>query len=113
MAAERRGDDVLALAVAAGKTHKEAALQAGISERTAYRRSTEPDFRALVTSLRSEMVGRATGKLAEAAADAAQTLLTLAKDADSEPVRLSAAKAVLELGAQLRKVEDFDTRMAE
>jgi hypothetical protein len=109
----QKGDLLLATAIAAGASVRDAAKQLGLGERTAYRRSTEPDFRALVTSIRAEMVSRATGKLAEAAADAAGTLLTLARDADSEPVRLSAAKAVLELGAQLRKVEDFDARLAE
>ena len=73
----RNADDVLALELAAGKTLRDAALAAGIAERTATRRWADPEFRRLVSRHRGEMVGRAVGELADGVTDAAKTLREL------------------------------------
>ena len=59
--------NALALALAVGKTIKQAARAAGVSERTAQMWWTEPDFKARVAELRGEMVSRALGSMTELA----------------------------------------------
>jgi len=58
------GDDELILALAAGATVREAAEQAGISERTAHRRLADADFRRAVDEARGRMFDAALGRLA-------------------------------------------------
>ena len=61
--AEFAGPDVvLAAALAAGEDVAAAAEAAKISERTAYRRLSDPQFKRLVSELRGRMVSRALGK---------------------------------------------------
>ena len=88
-------DDALALHLAAGKSTRDAAALAGVSERTAHRRRADPGFRAMVNRLRSDLIEDALGILSAAAIEAAATLRTLLL-ADSEAIRLAAARAVLD-----------------
>jgi len=108
----RNADDRLAVELAAGKIVGEAARVARLSERTAYRRLDDPKFRRRVTTLRSEMIGRATGRLADASSKAVDTLAALLK-ADSESVRLGAARSILEMGAKFRESAELEQRIAE
>jgi hypothetical protein len=103
----RAADAALALAFAAGKTLAEAAQAAGVSERTASRRRTDPAFADFVGELRREMARRAVGKLADSMAEAAEVLRRLLA-ARSETVRLGAARSILELGSHLRQIEETD-----
>jgi hypothetical protein len=114
MAASGRksADDRLELGLAAGKTVQEAAQSAGVSERTAYRRLDDPEFRSRLTSLRAEMVAQATGKLANASAQAVDALTGLLM-ADSETVRLGAARSILELGIKLRESTEIERRICD
>jgi hypothetical protein len=107
----RKGDDALLLALASGKTLREAARAAGIGERTATRRLADPEFRRRITELRTEMVSRALGTMADGMSEAAQTLRSLLK-AQSESVRLGACRALLELGVNLREVVELEERFA-
>jgi hypothetical protein len=107
----RRGDDALALALASGKSVRDAAEAAGIGERTATRRVADPGFRRRVAELRSEMVDRALGRMADGMTEAAETLRALLK-AEGESVRLGAARSVLELGSRLRESVEFEDRFA-
>jgi len=103
----------LALALASGQTVEAAADRAGIGERTAYLRLTDPKFRVRVSELRAEMVERALGKLAEGMAEAADTLRQLL-GAERESVRLAAGRSILEMGIKLQeatKLEELDARM--
>lgn len=86
------GDVALALHLARGESVAAAAGAAGMSELSAYRRLEDEAFRRRVSELRSEMLDRAVGKLADAATEAAQTLRDLL-GADSETGRLGAARA--------------------
>ncbi len=104
-------DEVLALGLARGLTLAEAAEAAGVSERTASRRNTEPAFQALVGQLRSRLVDTAVGQLAEGMADAAQTLRALLK-AESESVRLGAARVLLEATIRVREQSELAGRIA-
>src|SRR4051794_34740576 len=90
-------DDLIAVALAAGRMWAEAAAAANVSRATVARRMAVPAFRARVSALRSEIISRATGLLAAALADAAATLHLLMTDAESEAVRPRAAVATIEL----------------
>jgi len=109
---KRKGDSDLILSLARGKTVREAAESAGIGERTAHRRLSEPVFLRLVQETRAEMMTRAMGKLADASIEAVETLVSLLK-AESETVRLGAARTILEAGPRLRELTDMETRLAD
>ncbi len=109
---KRKGDTELALALACGAYPEGAALKAGLSRRTAYRRLADPAFRARVDELRAEMVRRAAGMLTAAGLASVKTFTTLQESAASEAVRLGAARAVIELGCKLRQDAELLERVA-
>lgn len=100
------------LALASGQTVRDAALGAGVGERTATRRLADLDFRRKMYQLRAEMVERALGKMADGMAEAADTLRSLLR-AEADSVRLGAARSILELGNKLRETVELETRIAE
>lgn len=107
----RKGEIQLLLALAAGRTVREAAALAGIGERTATRRMADRAFRRRVTELRADMVQRALGQLADASTVAVRTLRKLLK-AEADTVKLGAARCILELGNKLRESVDLEQRLA-
>ena len=109
----KKNEDALLLAVACGATVGGAAKRCGITDRAVYRRLKDADFKARLQAVRSDMVARCTGLLTAAAGEAVRTLLALQKEATPPAVRLSAARAVLEVGMKLREVVDLQTRMDE
>jgi hypothetical protein len=106
----RKNGDALALALAAGDTAIEAATKAGMSERTVYRRLADPAFRRHVQDLRGEMVGRALGRMTNGMSEAADVLRSLLA-AESETVRLGAARSLLEIGSKLRESVELEARL--
>ena len=107
----RNADEALAAALAAGQTLREAATAVGVSERTATRRWADSGFRRRVAELRAAAVERATGKMGDGMAEAADVLRKLLV-ANSETVRLGACRAVLELAVKLREAVDLEIRLA-
>src|SRR5262245_4176812 len=103
----RKREDALAVALAGGQTLRAAAAAAGIGERTATRRWADPFFRQRVAELRTDMVNRATGKLADAMTEAVDTLRGLLAAA-FETARLGAARSILELGHKLRESVELE-----
>jgi hypothetical protein len=108
----RNADGRLMLALACGATVEVAARQAGVSESTAYRRLADPEFRGQLQRLRADMVQRTAGALTAAATEAVKALLALMQPATPPPVRLGAARAVLELGTRLREAAELEERLA-
>ena len=108
----RKADDVLAAAVAACQTLRDASKVARVGERTAARRWAEPDFQRKVVALRAAMVERALGRLSDAMCEAAEQLRELL-GARSEAVRLGAARSPLELGVKLRESVELERRLSE
>ena len=104
------GGDSFALAIASGTSVREAAASAGVSERTAYRRLGDPAFRRRVSEIRASFLNQAVGLLSEAANEAVSTLKALLT-ARAESVRLSAARAILELGPKLREQAELEERV--
>jgi hypothetical protein len=106
----KNADSVLVTALAGGFTVEAAAAKARLSTRTAFRRLENPDFRRHVAEVRSEMVGRACGKLADGMAKAAGTLRKLLTTG-SDSVKLGAARAMLELAVRVREAEELEQRL--
>jgi hypothetical protein len=106
----RNADEVLAAALAAGQTLRDAAVTAGLSERTANRRWAEVDFRRRVAELRAAAAERAVGKMADSLSQAADVLRKLL-GAEHESIRLGAARSILEVGLKLRQAFELEERL--
>jgi len=100
----------LVLALARGQSVRGAATAAGYSERQAHRKVADPQFRQKVSDMRTRLVDQTVGLLTDANVAAVKTLRSLL---DGEPmsVRLSAAKAIVELSVKLRENVEFSERL--
>ncbi len=108
---DAKGDDtVLLLALAGGASVADAARTAGVSSPTAYRRLAAPGFARQLAEARSQMISQAVGRLARDCSTAADTLAVLLR-ADSETVRLGAARSLLELALKLHEAEAIEARI--
>jgi hypothetical protein len=110
MTAQNGRREAVALALASGRTVRDAAHETGVGERTVHTWLTDESFCALVTATRADLFTLAVGKLADLAglaADALKGLLT----SQSESIRLQAARAVLEYGPRFRESVEFDERL--
>ncbi|MBI4320362.1 MAG: hypothetical protein HY675_17875 [Chloroflexi bacterium] len=96
--------------LAAGKRVQEAAEDAGIGERTAYRWLADPAFKRAVDAEKAAMIARATAMLADASTEAVATLRRLLQ-AQSETAQLGAARSMLELGVRLRDSQELEARI--
>ena len=106
-----QGTDALVTALAAGTTVAEAAQQAGISERTAYRRLAEPHTKQQIQDVRAVLFTRAVGRLADGMDAAVATLVRNLSDAPPS-VQVRAAVALLEQAVKLRTSEELAQRVA-
>ncbi|HYH64128.1 MAG TPA: hypothetical protein VD866_05475 [Urbifossiella sp.] len=106
-----RRDDALALSLACGATVEAAARQAGVSDRTVYRRLKDPDFQKRIKEARTDLVRRSAGLLSAASGEAVRTLLAMMKESAPPAVRLGAAKAVLELGIKVRELAELEAEV--
>jgi hypothetical protein len=102
----------LALAVAAGKRIARWAKDHDVAPRTAYTWTKRPGFQKAVARLRRRVLDRAVGQLSRAAAANAAQINTLAANAQSEAVRLAAARAALADLAAIQKHLDLESRLA-
>jgi hypothetical protein len=106
----RNADEALAALLAAGKTARDAAAEVGIAERTVARRLVDPKFRARIATLRAEMVQTALGKMSDGMTEAVDTLRMLLK-AESDTVKLGAARSMIELVTKLRESTELNERL--
>lgn len=106
-----KGNAALVVALAEGRTIRDAAKISRLGERTVARRMESPEFRKLVADHRSSMMQRAVGTLANTADEAIATLRDLLTD-DSATARLGAARSVLDLGARLRDSVELEARIS-
>ncbi len=105
--------ETAALALARGASVREAAEQSGAGVRTIKTwTATVPAFTRRVNELRAEMTGQALGQLVAAMAGAARTLQVLCRSGQSEMVRLSAARSIIEMGTRLREATETEERLA-
>ncbi len=89
------GDDRLFVAIVSGCHIENAAKVAGMSQRTAYRRLSDPDFRSQVRQAREDLRESILARLADAGHDAIDTLWQLLESED-ENIRFKAAKTLLD-----------------
>jgi hypothetical protein len=113
--AGRNGKDgselLLAAALAGGATQAQAAERTGVSARTVRRRLADPSFAALVSRLQVQTAEDVLERLSESAVGAVETLVELTKPPAPAPVRLAAAKAILEQHQRYTAVVDVDRRL--
>jgi hypothetical protein len=103
----------LALWVAGGGKIAPWCRKNSLAPRTAYRWSKTSKFQAKVDEYRRRASDRAIGLLARHAVTAIEGMVRLAKNAEAEPVKLSAQRGIL---AELREMSDFASisrRLAE
>jgi hypothetical protein len=109
--ARQKGQDALIVALAAGKTIKEAARLAGIHERTARKRLARfPEYATRIAALRADMISKAVGKMADSMGAAADTLRKLLSGV-GESARLGPARSIIELGNKLRESVELEERL--
>jgi hypothetical protein len=108
----RRGnDETLRLALACGATVEAAALKAGVSVRTAYRRLKCPEFQEALKALREDFVRRTSAALTATAMETSRLLIDLQKSAAPPGVRLGAMRTVLQYAGKLRDEVDLLSRI--
>ncbi|HVT97320.1 MAG TPA: hypothetical protein VHE33_07405 [Acidobacteriaceae bacterium] len=102
------------MSLASGCTIEVAARECGAAVRTVKLWLADvPGFRRRVEGLRSEMTSQALGRLIDNMASASDSLGYLSRKGKSEMVRLSAARAVIELGCKLRETVELAERVAK
>ncbi|HWB11193.1 MAG TPA: helix-turn-helix domain-containing protein [Pirellulales bacterium] len=104
-------EEELILTLAAGAAVPDAVEQAGIKERTSRRLLVDADFRRAVSRARGRLFDSAVGRLAGLAGQATSILERL-MESDQPSVARRAAKAILELGPQLRESTELEERMS-
>lgn len=101
----------LILALASGDSVKDAARQAGCSERTVYRRLRNESFVQRINQARTSMLQQAVGRLAKAVPKASEVLDRLL-DSPSERIRLQAVKVVIDSSIKLSDAAAYEQRLA-
>ena len=109
---DRAADDKLAMALAGGKAIAEAAAEAGISERTAYRRLKSVAFRRKLEGLRTEALERGVNRLAQFYAEAVEELCRLCREGTKEDAqKIHAIRLLLETTHEGAKLVDLQARL--
>jgi hypothetical protein len=108
-----KADRVLLRALACGATVENAARKAGVTERTVYRRLSDPAFQAELRKTGLEIFQRTAAMLSGAGIGCVKTLVDLQQDAAVQPnVRRHAARDVLDLSLKFRDRADLEPRLA-
>lgn len=110
----RQLDPELVARVAAGERVEDVATDRGISRSAAYRALEREEVRQEIRAIRTAMVEAAADRLASEMTGAADALAAIAVDEDAPAsARVSAAKAVIELGTRLRQELDVERRLEQ
>jgi hypothetical protein len=103
----------LAAAIAQGRSVIKWAKANSVKERTAFNWAKEPEVRAEVDTIRRRALSQVTGRLTRHAIGAANQMIMLSKSAESESVRLSAARAVVASMLKVSELPLTEDRMTE
>ena len=106
----KNADAALVAALAGGATVGDAAATAGVGERTVYRRLEDAEFKRRVEEARAEILTGAMTRLSAAATSAVTTLTSLL-GAESESVRLGAARSILDTALRWREQSELAERL--
>ena len=94
------------------RTIKEAAEQAGTSERTIYTYLHDPEFLTDLTAYNSACLKYAVGLTSRSMEDAINVLREVMHDPESTPqAKVNAARAMLEFGLRIHDAVDLVTRV--
>jgi len=107
----KNANQVLRNALACGATVEAAALKAGVSSATVYRRLKDKKFQAELQQTLLDMVKRTAGGVTALGIEAVRTLAELLKPTMPANLRLGAVRIALESGIKLREVADFEQRL--
>jgi hypothetical protein len=108
----KTAENRLITALLGGATINDAARQAGIGERTAWRRMADPAFQERLETARRESLQAAMTALERATATAVETLTDLLGVKTAGSTRLGAARAVLEFAVKWREQEELAERLS-
>jgi hypothetical protein len=103
----------LALALAHGVTAAKWARSNDVTKMTAYRWAKEPLVRKAVESYRRRLIDHAIGLMAKQSTPAANTIVRISKEAESDSVRLRAARAIFSDVMTVSKYAGWEVRLAE
>jgi hypothetical protein len=109
----QKQDALLAAALAKGSSVEQAAVQAGVSERTAYRRVKKPELQKRVDALQEEMIQQNAAIMTTAAQDANRSLIVLQDPSSPPAVRRAAARDILEMGIRYHEAADIERRLTD
>lgn len=109
---ELQGDEQLFRALLSGCHIENAAVAAGISERTAYRRLADPAFKQQLDDARRSLRESILNRLADAGHDAIGTLTELMQESEDDGIRLKAAKTLLDSLLATQKQESAPKQAA-
>jgi ribosomal protein L29 len=107
----KQADELLAIAIATGKTCDEASKAAGLSLRTVSRRMADRDFQRRVAEIQTELLNAACGKLADSLGESADVLRTLLRSA-REDIRLKASAKIIESMLKVHDLSKLRKRVA-
>lgn len=95
-------------------TCAEAARRASVSESTLFRLKKKPEFQEVVNSIKKEMFSETMQKAQSYSLEMLEVLREIALDVKAtDSSRVSAAKGILELGVQLRSMEEIEAKLIE
>ena len=100
----------VALLIAAGRSIKAAAAEAGCGERTAHQWLDDAEYRLLVSKFRRRMIDRTIGSLARSTNNAVFILRKLL-GSENENVRLRAAASLLDHAVRMRDHGELEERI--
>jgi hypothetical protein len=103
----------LAFAIAQGQSVSAWARQNEVPRSTAYFWANKPEVRRIAETLRRRSLNRAIGRMSRRAAAAADGITKLAKDAESESVKLKAWRAILSDQIAFTKFAGWEGRLAD
>jgi hypothetical protein len=103
----------LALALASGVSVATWAKANNVPKSTAYEWSKDPEVRREVDFLRRRTLDQAVGRLIKRSKRAADIVFSIAEDAQSESVRLRAARSIFLDGMVVAKFSGLEARMAD
>jgi hypothetical protein len=103
----------LALAIAQGITPARWARANDVSKMTAYRWAKEPEVRRAVESFRRRMIDKAVGRMTKLTSWAVDGIAGIAKDAESDWVRLRAFRSIFSDMMTVSAYSGLEARMTQ
>jgi hypothetical protein len=109
---KRRKQDEFIASLLSHPSVEAAASAVKISRATAFRWLRDQDVTERLRAARRDAWGRAMAQLQEAGPEAVEALRRTLREAENEAPRVSAAKAILELGLRAVELSDIEQRLA-